>query len=100
VIDFRGRCADDVFDRPIRQANRKEDVSTRTAEKVHSTTTTHASSIIDEQVSGWRCEELARAGYSADAAAKIAERGDIDLHLASNIRRQGCTDELALAILL
>ena len=48
----------------------------------------------------WRLEELERAGYSRLDARKIAERNDIDLHLAVSLVRGGCSVETALAILL
>ena len=48
----------------------------------------------------WRTSELERAGYGSDAASQIGERGDIDLHLAVKIHKQGCPEDTALAILL
>ena len=53
-----------------------------------------------ERVVGWRREELERAGYDVAAAARIAERTDVDLHLAVDLVRQGCSHEIALRILL
>jgi hypothetical protein len=53
-----------------------------------------------ERVEAWRAEELERAGYSPVAAAKIAARHDVDLHLAIDLVRQGCPHEVALSILL
>lgn len=53
-----------------------------------------------EQVEHWRAQELVRAGFSADAAAKLAARHDIDLHFAVDLVRRGCSPELALQILL
>ena len=57
---------------------------------------------VDEMsmVEGWRAEELERAGFDPRAAATIAARHDIDLHLASDLLRRGCAQELALQILL
>jgi ABC-type phosphate/phosphonate transport system substrate-binding protein len=53
-----------------------------------------------EVVEGWRAEQLEMAGYGAQAAAKIARRYDIDLHLAIDLLASGCEPELALKILL
>jgi hypothetical protein len=53
-----------------------------------------------EQVERWRTTELERAGYSADAAARIASRHDVDLHRAVQLVENGCPPELALKILL
>jgi hypothetical protein len=53
-----------------------------------------------DQVEGWRSEELERAGYTAEAAAKLAARHDIDLHYAVRLLERGCSPELALQILL
>ena len=44
--------------------------------------------------------ELERAGYPPAAAAKLAARHDVDLHLAIDLVRQGCSHEMALSILL
>lgn len=52
-----------------------------------------------EIVERWRAEELERAGYGSDAAAELAMRNDIDLHLAVELLQKGCSAELALAIL-
>jgi hypothetical protein len=53
-----------------------------------------------EQVERWRATELERAGYSADAAARLASRHDVDLHRAVALVENGCPPELALKILL
>jgi hypothetical protein len=53
-----------------------------------------------EQVERWRATELERAGYSAEAAARIASRHDVDLHRAVQLVENGCPPELALKILL
>lgn len=57
---------------------------------------------VDERsmVERWRAEELERAGFDPRAAATIAARHDIDLHLAGDLLRRGCAPELALQILL
>ena len=53
-----------------------------------------------EQVERWRAAELERAGYPAEAAARIAARHDVDLHRAVQLLERGCSPELALKILL
>lgn len=53
-----------------------------------------------ERVLRWRFQELARAGYEAEAAATIAARADVDLHRATELLRQGCPADVALRILL
>ena len=52
------------------------------------------------RVEAWRSEELERAGYSPAAAARLAARVDVDLHLAIDLVRQGCPHDVALSILL
>jgi hypothetical protein len=53
-----------------------------------------------ERIERWRAEELERAGYAPQSAAKIAVRSDIDLHFAVDLLQRGCPPELALEILL
>jgi hypothetical protein len=53
-----------------------------------------------DRVESWRREELERAGYPPDAAAKLAARDDVDLRRAISLLEHGCTPELALRILL
>jgi hypothetical protein len=53
-----------------------------------------------ELVHRWRLEQLRKTGYPARAAKAIASRHDIDLHLAVELLRRGCTTELAVRILL
>ena len=53
-----------------------------------------------ERVERWRAAELERAGYPADAAARLASRHDVDLHRAVELLESGCPLELALQILL
>jgi hypothetical protein len=53
-----------------------------------------------ELVRGWRTEALERAGYPAALAAKLAELMYVDLHLAADLLRRGCSPELALKILV
>jgi hypothetical protein len=58
--------------------------------------------IVDEVelIEAWRAEALERAGYSAQEAAEIAARTDIDLHQAVGLLENGCPLDLALRILL
>ena len=58
--------------------------------------------ILDEldQVVAWRAEQLELAGYGAAAAAELAARQDVDLHVAAALLSSGCAAELALKILL
>ena len=53
-----------------------------------------------ERIEQWRAEELERAGYSVRAAAELASRHDVDLHLAVDLLRRGCAVAVALQILL
>ena len=53
-----------------------------------------------ERIERWRAEALERAGYSPGAATELAGRLDIDLHLASDLLAAGCSEELALQILI
>ena len=53
-----------------------------------------------DQVEHWRAQELMRAGYPAEGAAKLAARHDIDLHRAAELIANGCPADLALQILL
>jgi hypothetical protein len=66
-------------------------------------TTAEAGVVVDtevERIEAWRAEELRRAGYDRPAAAEVAARHDVDLHLAVDLMRRGCPQELALQILL
>jgi hypothetical protein len=58
--------------------------------------------ILDETVlvEAWRAEQLELAGYAAAAAAELAARQDVDLHVAMGLLSSGCPAELALKILL
>jgi hypothetical protein len=53
-----------------------------------------------ELVEAWRAEQLELAGYGAAAAAELAMRHDVDLHVAIGLLGSGCPAELALKILL
>ncbi len=54
----------------------------------------------NDVVEQWRHEALWRAGYDAEAAAVLAASHDVDLHLAVDLLERGCSQELALQILL
>jgi len=64
--------------------------------------TTAETALLDETglVEGWRAEQLELAGYGAAAAAELAARHDVDLHVATEMLSHGCSPELALKILL
>jgi hypothetical protein len=51
-------------------------------------------------VLGWRFEELVRAGYSEREAMLVADRADVDLHLAVQLVESGCPSKTAVRILL
>jgi hypothetical protein len=53
-----------------------------------------------ERIEQWRSEELERAGYPRHDAARIAERHDVDLHLAIDLISRGCPAQVAVDILL
>lgn len=53
----------------------------------------------DFNVLSWRYEELERAGYPVDIAVMLAERSDVDLHLACRLLDRGATVHEALRIL-
>ncbi len=52
-----------------------------------------------ERVTAWRREQLLQAGYDETTALYLAERVDVDLHVAEQLLRQGCTPNLAVQIL-
>lgn len=54
---------------------------------------------LDLDVVTWRYTELDRAGYPADIAIMLAERGDVDLHHACGLLAAGATVHQALRIL-
>ncbi len=53
-----------------------------------------------EAVLGWRFEQLLRVGYDRRQARLLSRRVDIDLHRAVDLLAGGCSQELALEILL
>ncbi|HZR93901.1 MAG TPA: hypothetical protein VFA44_16010 [Gaiellaceae bacterium] len=54
----------------------------------------------DRCIVRWRYRCLLAAGYGRRRAAELAERRDIDLHLAVSLLEHGCPVETALDILL
>jgi hypothetical protein len=48
----------------------------------------------------WRFDELIRAGYDHDDAELIARDLMVDLHLATDLVRQGCPSAIAVRIAL
>jgi len=54
----------------------------------------------DVRVHDWRLEQLRLAGYPAEAAAELARRTDIDLHLATRLLQGRCDPGTALRILV
>ena len=63
------------------------------ATELHPTESEH------ERVERWRADMLERAGYSAEQAAELAGRTDVDLHQAIGLVEKGCTPDVALDIL-
>jgi hypothetical protein len=53
-----------------------------------------------DRILSWRFEALERAGFDRRSATELAERTDVDLHLAVALARGGCPAETALRILL
>jgi hypothetical protein len=53
-----------------------------------------------ERIERWRAEALERAGYAPRAAGRLAVRHDVDLHFAIDLLERGCSQDLALRILL
>jgi hypothetical protein len=52
------------------------------------------------EVLRWRLERLIDAGYPASVALSLAERVEIDLHLAVRLLRAGCPPATAVRILV
>ena len=53
-----------------------------------------------DRVEEWRQEELARAGYDSKSAFLLAVSHEVDLHGAVDLLKKGCSEKLALEILL
>lgn len=52
-----------------------------------------------QRVTAWRFDQLRAAGYDKSTATELAERADVDLHVAVELLRNGCSVELARRIL-
>ena len=46
----------------------------------------------------WRCERLARAGFDADLAARLARDARWDLHTLIELVERGCPPRIAVRI--
>lgn len=53
-----------------------------------------------DRIMSWRFEEFRRAGYSEEAALIMAIDPEVDLHVATDLIRRGCSFDTALQILL
>lgn len=53
-----------------------------------------------DRIQHWRFERLLEAGYEPQAAALLADRVEIDLHLAVALARKGCPSATAVRILV
>jgi len=53
-----------------------------------------------ERVERWRADELERAGYELSSVAVLATSAEVDLHQAIELLAAGCSEDLALQILL
>jgi hypothetical protein len=61
--------------------------------------TPERASLRDLHVVSWRFDQLEDAGYPVDIAVLLAERSDVDLHVACNLLERGATIHEALRIL-
>lgn len=52
------------------------------------------------EVLRWRLDQLVDAGYDAESASSLADRGYVGLHVAVELVRNGCPPATALRILL
>ena len=59
-----------------------------------------ATHVEPQEIVAWRFEELLRAGYSWDCAARLAARTEVDLHVALQLLARGCPEPTALRILV
>lgn len=55
-------------------------------------------SLRDLDIVSWRFEQLEDAGYPTDIAVMLAERADVDLHLACELLASGASIHHALRI--
>jgi hypothetical protein len=52
------------------------------------------------EIMEWRFSQLARSGFAAEDAIRLATRLDVDLHQAADLVARGCPPRLAMRILL
>jgi hypothetical protein len=60
----------------------------------------HPTETEQQRIERWRADMLERAGWSAEQAAELASRQDVDLHTAIELIENGCSADVALRILL
>ena len=53
-----------------------------------------------DEVLRWRFQELLRAGYEDEDAIELASHYEVDLHMATDLVRQGCPSSTAVRIAL
>lgn len=51
------------------------------------------------KVRDWRFDRLLEAGYEAGHASSLAERAEVDLHVAIELLERGCPSATAVRIL-
>ena len=54
----------------------------------------------DVEVLPWRLHELLKAGFACDDTIVLTSHSEVDLHLATDVVRQGCPPSTAVRILL
>jgi hypothetical protein len=55
---------------------------------------------VPRTILNWRRQQLEAVGYSLRDARRLAERADVDLHVAADLLRAGCPTDVAVRILL
>ena len=53
-----------------------------------------------DEVARWRLERLVETGYDRDTASFLAQRVDVDLHVAVMLAEKGCPPATAVRILI
>lgn len=53
-----------------------------------------------EEVARWRLDRLVEAGYDRETASFLAQRVDVDLHVAVRLVGKGCPPATAVRILI
>src|SRR5207244_4429233 len=82
-----------------RKGDNRKPSATESLDMTAAETQLHLDTELD-RIEQWRAEELERAGYPVREAARLAERHDVDLHLAIDLISQGCPVPVAVEILL